>query len=192
SSEVKLPHILAAAGAIGPAPALAAEARGLGVLSLPVPEGEPVRAVALLTLASNKFIAGLAVEAVKLSAGGTTLIASADPQMLRIGDHAVPLPPDGLMRLHFGRKADRERSILRAEDLLAGTGDAARLKGRLVFLGSSAPEAGGLRLTPVDPFMPSVDIAAQAAEQILQGRVPYRAMTMTVAEAAAGAVLGLG
>jgi adenylate cyclase len=190
SGEVKLPHILAAAGAILPAPSLAAEARGLGVLSLPVPEGEPVRAVALLTLAANKFIAGLAVEAVKLFAGGTTLIAGADPQMLRIGDYAVPLPPDGLMRLHFGRKADRERSILRAEDLLAGTADAARLKGRLVFLGSSAPEAGGLRLTPVDPFMPSVDIAAQAAEQILQGHVPYRATVMNGAEAAAGAVLG--
>jgi adenylate cyclase len=191
SGEVELPYILAAPGAILPAPALAAQARGLGVLSLPVPEGEPVRAVTLLTLAANKFIAGLPVEAVKLAAGSTTLIASSNPQYLRIGGYRVRLAPDGLMRLHFGRKADREKAVLRAEELLAGTADAARLKGRLVFLGSSAPEAGGLRLTPVDPFMPSVDIAAQAAEQILQGHVPYRSMLMNGAEAAAGAVLGI-
>jgi adenylate cyclase len=191
SGEVKLPHILAARGAILPAPALAAQAQGLGVLSLPVPEGEPVRAVALLTLAANKFFAGLPVEAVRLAAGSATLIASADPQMLRIGEHRLRLSPDGLMRLHFGRKADREGAILRAEDLLMGTADTARLKGRLVFLGSSAPEAGGLRLTPVDPFMPSVDIAAQAAEQIIQGHVPYRAEMMNRVEAAAGVVLGV-
>jgi adenylate cyclase len=191
SGDVKLPYLLTAPGAILPAPALAAQARGLGVLSLPAPEGEPVRAVALLALAANKFIAGLAVEAVKLAAGSATLIAGSNPQMLRIGEHRLRLAPDGLMRLYFGRKADRERSIVRAEELLAGTADPARLKGRLVFLGSSAPEAGGLRLTPVDPFMPSVEIAAQAAEQILQGRVPYRAQRMNAAEAAAGAVLGL-
>jgi adenylate cyclase len=146
--------------------------------------------VALLTLAANKFIAGLSVEAVKLSAGSTTLIAGTDPQVLRIGSYAVPLPPDGLMRLHFGRKAERGRSIVRAEDLLAGTADPARLKGKLVFLGSSAPEAGGLRLTPVDPFMPSVDIVAQATEQILQNHVPYRAGIMNGIEAATGVVLG--
>ena len=191
SGEVELPYLLAAPGAVLPAPVLAARAQGLGVLSLPVPEGEPVRAVALLALAANKFIAGLAVEGVKLAAGSTTLIASTDPQMLRIGEHRLRLAPDGLMRLHFGRKADRERVVLRAEELLAGTANPARLKGRLVFLGSSAPEAGGLRLTPVDPFMPSVDIAAQAAEQIIQGHVPYRAPGMKGAEAAAGAVLGL-
>jgi adenylate cyclase len=191
SGEVELPYLLAAPGAILPAPALAAHAQGLGVLSLPAPEGEPVRAVALLTLAANKFIAGLPVEAVKLAAGSATLIAGTNPQMLRIGEHRLRLAADGLMRLHFGKNADRRHVTLRAEELLAGTADPARLKGRLVFLGSSAPEAGGLRLTPVDPFMPSVDIAAQAAEQIIQGHVPYRAMAMNGAEAAAGAVLGL-
>ena len=191
SGEVELPYLLAAPGAILPAPALAAQAQGFGVLSLPVPEGEPVRAVALLALAANKFIAGLAVEAVRLAAGSTTLIAGTNPQMLRIGEYRVRLAPDGLMRLHFGKKADRQRVVLRAEELIMGTADTARLKGRLVFLGSSAPEAGGLRLTPVDPFMPSVDIAAQAVEQIFQGHVPYRSMTMNGAETAAGAVLGI-
>src|SRR5215212_1136809 len=120
SGEVELPYLLAAPGAILPAPTLAAQAQGLGVLSLPVPEGEPVRAVALLTLAANKFIAGLAVEAVRLASGSTVLIAGTDPQMLRIGEHRLRLAPDGLMRLHFGRKADRERAIVRAADLLAG------------------------------------------------------------------------
>jgi adenylate cyclase len=34
--------------------------------------------------------------------------------------------------------------------------DPSRLSGKWVFLGASAPEAGGLRLTAIDPFLPSV------------------------------------
>jgi adenylate cyclase len=190
SEGVRLPGLLAAPGMIAPAPVLHAEARGLGVLSLPVPEGQPVRAVALLTLAQNRLVAGLAVEAVKLQAGTGTLIASADPQKLRIGAHAVPLPADGLMRLHFSKRDRRSGLVIRAEDLLTGAADARRFKGKLVFLGSSAPEAGGLRLTPVDPFMPSVVIAAEATEQIVQGHVPYRAPGTYRLETAAGVMLG--
>ncbi|MGE0004847.1 MAG: CHASE2 domain-containing protein [Parvibaculaceae bacterium] len=188
---VDVPDLVQMPGVVLPAPALAAGARGLGVISLPAAEGRPVRSVYLLAAGASSLFAGFAVETLRVAEGGSTLIASAPPQMLRIGDHSVPLPADGSMRLHFTPKAEREARTLAAETLLSGGGDPQRLAGKIVMLGASAPEAGGLRLTPADPFMPSVEIEAEAVEQMLNGRVPVRQKAMGWIEAAAGSLIGL-
>jgi adenylate cyclase len=48
------------------------------------------------------------------------------------------------------------------------------LADRIVLIGSSAPELGGLRVTPVSPATPSVQIQAEALSTLLRGGVPYR------------------
>ena len=48
-------------GAVLPAPALATRAKGLGVISLPAAEGQPVRSVYLLAAGSDALFAGFAV-----------------------------------------------------------------------------------------------------------------------------------
>lgn len=191
TGEVNVPGLLVTQGVVLPAAALTAKARELGIISLPADEGQPVRSVVLLALGADTLLAGFAVETLRTADGGSTLVASTPPQILRIGERSVPLPPDGLMRLHFTTQLDRNARTLPAEVLLSSNIDPARLAGKIVVLGASAPEAGGLRLTAVDPFMPSVEIEAEAIEQMLVGHIPQRAASMEWVETVAGAILGV-
>lgn len=189
--DIEVPDLVQMPGIVPPAPALAANAKGLGVISLPADEGQPVRSVYLLAAGANSLLAGFAVETLRAADGVSTLIASTPPQLLRIGGRSVPLPNDATMRLHFTTKANREARTVPAETLLKGGAPAQELAGKIVMLGASAPEAGGLRLTAADPFMPSVEIEAEAVEQMLSGHVPQRPASMDRMEAAAGALIGL-
>jgi adenylate cyclase len=190
TGDVKVPDLMVTQGVVLPAPVLAAEAAGFGVISLPAPEGEPVRAVPLLAGGADTVFAGIAAEMLRVAEGGVTIIAAAPPQELRIGERILPLPSDGLMRLHFADAEARAARRVEAETLMSGS-TAAMLAGKIVFLGASAPEAGGLRLTAADPFMPSVEIQAEATEQMLAGHIPIRGPAMDWLEIAAGAVLAL-
>lgn len=191
TGDVNVPGLLVTPGVVLPSPALTAKAKGLGVISLPADEGQPVRSVVLLALGADTLFTGFAVETLRVADGGSTLVASTPPQVLRIGSRSVPLPLDGLMRLHFTTQSDRSARTLPVEALLSNEIDPARLAGKIVVLGASAPEAGGLRLTTVDPFMPSVQIEAEAIEQILVGHIPLRTDSMRWVEIAAGAILGV-
>jgi adenylate cyclase len=188
---VDVPDLMIAPGLQLPAEALTDAADGLGVSSLPAPDGEPVRAVPFIAAGAGTLLPGLALETVRIAYGGPTLIAAVDPQVLQIDQHTLPLPPDGLMRLHFSSEAARQARLISAADVLAGKVEAARLAGKIVLLGVTAPEAGGLRLTAVNPFMSSVDIQAEAVEQMLVGHFPTRTPSMHWIELLAGAAMGL-
>ncbi len=189
--DVEVPDLLQMPGVVQPTAAFVANAKGMGVISLPAAEGQPVRSVYLLAAGANSLFAGFAVETLRVAEGGSTLIAAAPPPTLRIGNHSVPLPSDGSMRLHFTAKTSRDARTLPAERLLKGLVAPRQLAGKIVMLGASAPEAGGLRLTPADPFMPSVEIEAEAVEQIASGHIPLRPASADWIEAAAGALFGL-
>ena len=51
-----------------------------------------------------------------------------------------------------------------------------------MLIGGSAPELNGLRKTPADPLTPSVQIQADAVEQIIAGRVPRRLTAAPIAQ----------
>ena len=189
TGDVEVPDLIVTPGIALPSTVFAAKARGIGVVSLPTPEGEPVRAVPLLAGGAGTVFAGLAAETLRVADGGT-ILATAPPQLLHIGGLNLPLPSDGLMRLHFAVDADRKAHTVAAEALMAKSASSAMLAGKMVFLGASAPEAGGLRLTAADPFMPSVEIQAEAAEQMLTGHIPIRGGTMDWLEITAGVALG--
>ena len=67
----------------------------------------------------------------------------------------------------------------------------ATLAGRIVLIGSSAPELGGLRVTPGSPATPSVLIQAEAVDAMLRGDVPVRPSWAEFAEPIGALVLGL-
>jgi adenylate cyclase len=191
TGDVRVPSMLVMRGAVLPSSLLSAKSRGLGVLSLPAPEGEPVRTVPLLAAAGGAVLPGLSVEAARVGLGDGTIIASALPQTLRIGNIRIPLLSDALMRLHFVGPENRKARTIAADALMNGQIDPSHFRGKWVFLGASAPEAGGLRLTAVDPFLPSVQIHAEALDQILARHIPLREHWMTWAEAAAAMILGV-
>lgn len=176
---VPLRDVWQAVGADGPVPALADAASGLGALSLPGDSDGLVRRVPLLVLAGNALRPGLALEAVRLVQGASSYVLGAEPPLLRVGGLALPLPPDGFLRLV--PRGDPGPAVLSAADVGQGRADTSRLAGSIVLLGGSAPELGaGLRQTARDPLTPSVEIQADAITQILTGRLPVAVETKTV------------
>jgi adenylate cyclase len=171
-----------AAGAVGPTPPLAAAARGLGVLSLPGSADGAIRQVPVFVAVGHVLMPGLAAEALRLASGASSYLIEGEPPTLVIGSRRVALSRDGLLRLAPGRPGRRVVRTLSAIDVLEGRSDRSRLTNALVLLGGSAPELSGLRRTPADPLMPSVQIQADAVEQMVAGRVPTTLTSAPIAE----------
>jgi len=172
---VMLADVWRAPGATDPVAPLADAAAGIGIMSLPGDADGKVRRVPLLVGVGDALRPGLAVEAVRLAQPASTLIVEADPQRLLIGNLKLALPTDGFLRLvpaGVDRQAARTISAL---DVVQGSGKNARLADAIALIGGSAPELGGLRDTPHDPLMPSVQIEAGAIEQIVAQRSPLAA-----------------
>ncbi len=165
-------HLWQAAGAIGPTASLAAQASGLGALSLPGSADGAIRQVPVLVAAGRVLMPGLAAEALRLASGASSYLIQGEPPLLNIGSNRLALPRDGLLRLVPVPRTRHAARTLSAIDVVQGQVDRGRLAGALVLLGGSAPELGGLRKTPADPLTPSVQIQADAVEQMAAGRVP--------------------
>lgn len=175
-------------GVATPPAALERAVSGLGALSLPAHADGAVRYVPLLVAPGDEILPGFALEAVRVARGSAGFIVSADPQTLTAGDVSVPLPPDALLRLV--PVAPGRDVTLSALGVMEGR-EAERLAGAIVLVGSSAPEAGGLRRASGDALTPAVQIQARAAAQILAGRNPQAIPHVRLAEPVALAVIGL-
>jgi adenylate cyclase len=177
-------------GAIGPVPALAAAAEGLGVLSLPTGDGM-IRYVPLFVeVAGQPLLPGLAIDALRLMRGASSFLIEASPPAVAVGDQRFALPSDGMLRLLPFTNTRHAGRTLSAADVLAGRADTQRLFGALVIIGGSAPELNGLRKTPSDPLTPSVQIQADAVEQLVAGRVPRPIALAEAVEPSAILVVG--
>ncbi|HEX5327095.1 MAG TPA: adenylate/guanylate cyclase domain-containing protein [Acetobacteraceae bacterium] len=190
AAPVRLPGIWRADSVIGPTAAVAAAAQGFGaIVAAPDPDA-PIRRVPLLTLVGETLRPGLAVEAVRLAQGAGTLLIDRSGR-LHIGTVSVPLGPDGTLRLVQPAPAVWVGRTVAASALLDNPALGARLAGRIVLIGSSAPELGGLRVTPASPATPSVQIQAEAIDTLLRGAVASRPAWLRPAELASAAALGL-
>lgn len=111
----------------------------------------------------------------------------AGPGWLRLGGHDFA-SEDGFLRFRPADAAAQAARRLRAEAVLAG---AALPPGGVFLVGSSLPQAGGLRPTAAGPLTPSVQIAADLTDGLLAGHLPWRPVWANWAEAAAVLALGL-
>jgi adenylate cyclase len=180
-----------AAGAIGPTLPLAAAASGLGALSLPGSADGAIRQVPVFIAAGRVLMPGLAAEALRLASGASSYLIEGAPPTLVVGSRRVALSRDGLLRLVPVAAWRRVARTLSAVDVLEGRADGGRLAGALVLLGGSAPELGGLRKTPADPLTPSVQIQADAVEQLLAGRVPRTLAAAPIVQPLTVVVIGV-
>ena len=190
SGRISLPGIWRAAGVAGPVPAIASGARGFGALVTSADVDGPIRRVPLLVLVGSTLRPGLAVEAVRLAQDASALFIEADSR-LHIGALSVPLDSDAELRLVQRPPSVWSTRTVPAATLLGDAGTAGMLAGRIVLIGSSAPELGGLRVTPASPATPSVQIQAEAIEALLRGSVAYRPAWLGPSEFAAAGLLGL-
>jgi adenylate cyclase len=165
---VSLTDLWKANGAVGPAPQLVEAARGLGALAAAADADGPIRRVPLLLQAGTVVRPGLAIELVRVAQDAGALLV--DQSTLHAGAIAVPLGGEAMLRL-TSRPEIRTVSALQVLDDATVRGS---LAGQLVLIGGSAPELGGLRVTPASPATPTVRIQAGAVQALLRGTVFVR------------------
>ena len=165
-------ELWSAAGAVAPLPMLTEKAGGLGALSLPANRDGIVRYVPLLVGVGGRVLPGLALETVRISRGASAYVVQSEPPILATADLRLPFAPHGLLRLVPVAPETRAARTISAIDLLTRKADAGKFAGAVVLVGGSAPELGGLRATATGPLTPSVQIHADAVQQILSGRSP--------------------
>jgi adenylate cyclase len=189
SGAISTPDIWQASGRATPLPELAAAAQGLGALVAAADRDGPIRRVPLLVLAGDTLQPGLAVETIRVAEGATALLVGQDGR-LHAGAVTAPLGPDASLRLVQPAPAAWASRTLSAWRIIGEPEAAQSLAGRIVLIGSSAPELGGLRVTPASPATPSVQIQAEALSALLRGEVPYRPAWLGPCEVACALLLG--
>ncbi|MBG0812489.1 adenylate/guanylate cyclase domain-containing protein [Methylosinus sp. H3A] len=175
-------------GALAPYEPLATEALALGVSSLFGEDGGVVRKTPLLLSVGAQLVPGLALEATRVAEGVAMLSIDASGRLVT-GTRSLPLGEGGALRLRWSDSAHRAQRTLSAADILGGRVAPDRFAGRVVIVGASAPQAGALRPTSLGPLTPTVQIHAEAAEQILAGTAPLRPRYALPVEVGAALVL---
>ena len=180
-------------------PELYAAASGVGSISVnPVGQTELIRKVPLIWQSETGLQPGLALEALRLALGESTVILVGLPDVLgyverlRIGDLDIPTTPDGQLWIRY--RLDHPDLYVSAAKVLADTTDPAltkALSGNIVLIGTSAAGLLDIRTTALGQGVPGVSIHAQVIEQILLGDYLIRDDLIVALEIFAFIVLGL-
>lgn len=195
-----LPFIPAFANVIANQPGLDAAAAGVGAV---LPEAPvQVRRLSLMIRVGDTIIPAFAMDVLRVAQGGgeysidasdevdwTTLGRAPGVLQVSVGDIAVPTDSDGGIRLHV-RPVDRATHVP-AWRVLTGESDPDHVDGRIALVGVTAPEIAGIRAIPLEAAVPTVDIHAQAIENILSGKTLTRPLHALPIEIAVVVAVGL-
>lgn len=165
-----------AAGLEAPVPVLADRAT-LGVVSLKGEQGGIVRRAPLIVMAGEAAVAGFAVAVAQTRQGATALRLG--DGILAAGEVRAPLGPAADFRI---RPTDPADWPTRSLALAPALDDPARLQGKTVLLGLTAPEHALFRPTAATPVAPSVQVQADAVETLFSGHPLLRPSWAGVAE----------
>ncbi len=177
-------------------------ASGLGAIDR-APDAAPIiRRIPLVVRVGDDVLPSFALEVLRVAHGDDTYVltaSSADDwaalgrprgvSQVKVGATVVPTDPDGGMRLNL--RLANPAAYVPAWEVLAGQNDPARIAGRIVLVGLTAPGLTDLRATPLEPAVPHVEIEAEAIEHILSGRTLTRPASALAIEIAVTVVLGL-
>jgi adenylate cyclase len=195
--RVELDSLWQAPGLIAPLEKLRDPASGLGVLAMPGDPDGNVRRIPLLAASRAQVVPGLAVELLRVGKDASAFVLSGSEPLLSVGDQKIALGNDAMLRLAPSVPETWSDRTIAAADLMKSRVTGQPLAGKLVLIGSSAPEVGGLRPAHGGMLVPSVQLHAQAVSQILSGAVPLRSagaqnreLWLAGSLAAAGIALG--
>ncbi len=155
-------------------PVLEEAAAGIAVFNVDAEVDSIVRNVPLIFRGEKDVLyPTLAVEMLRVATGQKTVGVKWDPGIgiVSVLFKGLEIPTDekGRVWLYFTPwTAERKKAVyIPAKDVLDGTVGPERLKGRFVLLGTSAVGLLDIKSTPLDPFVPGVDIHAQLLESVL-------------------------
>ncbi|MGD0143303.1 MAG: adenylate/guanylate cyclase domain-containing protein [Rhizomicrobium sp.] len=175
-----IPFIPDYAGAVNNLPAIEAAAAGNGSISFTSDSDFIMRRVPLVERIGRQLYPTLAAEALRIAQGAhTVLIKSTGASgeygsgnqrgivSIKIGRVIVPTDAEGNVLIHFTPFVPER--VIPAWQVFADNFDPARVRGRIVLVGTSAAGLRDIRPSPINPVMPGVEAHAQALEQMLLG-----------------------
>ena len=131
---------------------------------------------------------GLAATMHALGVSSASVVSGRDGLSLRVGRYEVPIDASGRALLGFNGAADRYAAIS-AVDVLSGRARAQDLRGKIVFIGSSAAGLNDRHVTAVDPLFAGLKIQSVLAQDIVDGSVVRVPAWGSVAALVVGVVL---
>ncbi len=191
--------------AVLPIPVLREAAGGLGATNWLPDKDQIVRKVPLFLRVGDQLMPALALEALRVALGASTFVLRASNasgtsafgsktglNAIAVGGIEIPTGAHGIVRPRYSPTDPRR--ILSAADLLEGRVAADQVRGRVIFVGTTAVGLGDIRATPLDAAVPGVEVHAQLLEQVLTGRLLSRPDWAIGAEVAVTilCIVGLG
>lgn len=173
-------------------PVLDAAAQGHGIFST-IPEGDgTVRRVPLVAVADGTVVPSLSLEMLRVATGSGAILIKSDASGVRsvaVQNLEIPTDPKGRIWIHFA-PPDLNKYIS-AVDLLQGKVGRDRIAGKLVLVGTSAAGLLDLKVTPVHPALPGVELHAQLLESALTGSTLSRPSYTALVEIGLATLLSL-
>ncbi len=157
-------------------PVLAMAASGSGFFNAAPDEDGVIRKVPLVVYWQGKYYPSLALATLlrALNRNQVTLkVAPFGVQSIRIARNVIKLDTEGQLLVKYRGKA-KTFQYISAADILNGLYPQGSLRGKIVFLGTSAAGLKDIRITPLDANFPGVEVHANIVDNILSQDFLYR------------------
>jgi adenylate cyclase len=183
---VKFPHLLRNL------PLLEDAAQGRGIFSI-IPEGDgTVRRVPVMATAGGTMVPSLSLELLRVVTGsGAILIKTDDGGVRSVSVQGLEIPTDGKGRIWLHFAPPDPSKYVSALDLLQGRVPKERIAGKVVLIGTSAAGLLDLKIIPIHPAIPGVELHAQLLESALAGSTLNRPGYTAFIEIGLAALLSL-
>jgi len=119
---------------------------------------------------NGRLYPGLALATYLRARGGDVVVEAGSDgvEALRLSGRRIPLDSRGNILVRYrGRRSSFPH--VSASSVLNGTADPAALKGKFVFVGTTAAGLKEIRTTPLEPAQPGVEIHATVLDNLLAG-----------------------
>ena len=179
------PWITAFSGAAAPLPEIAKAAHGIGATNWLPDRDQVIRRVPLIVKQGDMMLPSLAVEALRVAQGASTIIIRASNasgegafgretgvNTVKVGDRAIETGPHADVRPYY--TPTESARIIPIADVIHGKVDRAEIEGRIILVGTTAIGLGDVRATPLDPAVAGVEIQAQILENLVGGTILAR------------------
>ncbi|MBI5874708.1 MAG: adenylate/guanylate cyclase domain-containing protein [Deltaproteobacteria bacterium] len=153
-------------------PVIGKGAKGFGLFNiLPDANDGVIRRSQLVFLYQGELYPSLALEALKNYMGGDIVlnVASYGVDSLFINDKNIPVDEAGRLRLNFYGKGGTFTTYS-AVDVIKGRLPIEAIENKMVFIGATEKGIYDLRVTPMDPVYPGVEVHATVAANTLEDR----------------------
>ena len=168
--ETRYEPLFHATGAVCSLPVLAEAAAASGFLNAAPDSDGILRRVPLLAELDGRVYPGLALAAVAAATGARDMalrIANVNASMLTIDTRTVPVDGKGNLLLRY-RGKKRAFPYFSAADVLTDQIPVGALRGKIVFVGTTALGTREVVATPLDTLFAGVEVQATVADNLLE------------------------